>query len=303
MRLGWLAWSNPVAIWWGFLLVVSAANIALWLVLHRHFRSRTPDRRRGAFPVELMILLCAAYVFGCAFRSVLPRADVQRICLFDTWLSSVLVGRSVATVAEICFAIQWALVVRHLASLARSDMARSISNAIVPLIVLAECCSWYAVITTSYLGNTFENSIWTVTFLLIAAALLRLLHEFRGIIQFAIGTAVAGIAGYLAFLVIVDVPMYFDRWQADLTSGKQLLGLIGGLYDVSTRWAVTHDLAQWKDEIAWMSLYFSAAVWSSLALCSFGLLNDQLHRYRRSAANPRPASARLALHHRRGHSF
>ncbi len=44
-----------------------------------------------------MLLLCAAYVFGCAFRSVLPRADVQRICLFDTWLSSVVVGRSVAT--------------------------------------------------------------------------------------------------------------------------------------------------------------------------------------------------------------
>jgi hypothetical protein len=30
---------------------------------------------------------------------------------------------------------------------------------------------------------------------------------------------------------------------------------------------VTHDLAQWKDEIAWMSLYFSVAVWASLALC------------------------------------
>jgi hypothetical protein len=29
MPFGW--WSNPVAIWWGFLLVVSAANIALWL--------------------------------------------------------------------------------------------------------------------------------------------------------------------------------------------------------------------------------------------------------------------------------
>ncbi len=295
MLLGWLAWSNPVAIWWGFLLVVSAANIALWLLLHRYFRSRTWGPQRGAFRIELMVLLCAAYVFGCAFRSVLPRADVQRICLFDTWLSSVLVGRSVATVAEICFAIQWALVVRYLANLARSDMARSISSAIVPLIILAECCSWYAVITTSYLGNTLENSIWTVTFLLIAVALLRLLHEFRGIIQLAIGTAVAGIACYLAFLVMVDVPMYFDRWQADLTNGKQLLGIIGGLHDVSTRWAVTHDFRQWKDEIAWMSLYFSAAVWSSLALCSFGLVKDQLHRYRRSAAGLGAASARLAV--------
>jgi hypothetical protein len=165
----------------------------------------------------------------------------------------------------------------------------------VPLIVLAECCSWYAVITTSYLGNTIENSIWAATFLLIAAALLRLLIAFRGVVQVAIGTAVAGIAGYLSFLVIVDVPMYFGRWQADLSSGKELLGVVAGLYDVSTRWAVTHDFAHWKDEIAWMSLYFSAAVWSSLALCSFGLIRDRLPRYRASAARSRPARRPLSV--------
>jgi hypothetical protein len=43
---------------------------------------------------------------------------------------------------------------------------------------------------------------------------------------------------------------------------------------------VTHDLAEWKDEIAWMSLYFSLAVWSSLALCVFYSLEDQLPHYR-----------------------
>jgi hypothetical protein len=49
---------------------------------------------------------------------------------------------------------------------------------------------------------------------------------------------------------------------------------------VSTRWVVTHDLAEWKDEIAWMSLYFSAAVWASLALCVLYSLEDHLPRYR-----------------------
>ena len=131
-----------------------------------------------------MVLLCAAYVFGCAFRSVLPRADVQRICLFDTWLSSVFVGRSVATIAEICFVVQWAIVLRYLASLTQIGHGAATSRTpIVPLILLAECCSWYAVITTSYLGNTVENSIWAVTFLLIAVALLRLMTEFRGAVQ------------------------------------------------------------------------------------------------------------------------
>jgi hypothetical protein len=295
MNFDWLAWSNPVAIWWGFLLVVSSVNIALWVVLRRHLHKRALGHQRGTFRIELMVVLCAAYVFGCAFRSVLPRADVQRFVLFDTWLSSVMVGRSVATVAEVCFAIQWAIVLHQLGRLAKSDTAQNISKIIVPLILLAECCSLYAVITTSYLGSTIENSLWAVTFLLIAAGLLRLAYEFRGLMQLAIGMAIAGIVGYLAFLVIIDVPMYFDRWRADLISGKELLGVLTGLHDLSTRWAVTHDFTQWKDEIAWMTLYFSAAVWSSLALCSLGLISDRLAQYRASPARSNPAFRRLPI--------
>jgi hypothetical protein len=287
MGVDWVTLSNPVAIWWSSLLVVSITNILLWLWLRGCSRRRRPGRWRDTSPVEWLIPLCAAYVFVCAFRSVLPRADVQRICLFDTWLSSILVGRSVATVAEICFAVQWAIVLRELARLTDSGAARNISSAIVPLIVAAECCSWYAVITTSYLGNALENSLWAVTFLLIAAALVRLLKEFGGVVQLAIKSALVGIAGYVIFMFAVDVPMYWGRWQADATSGKALLGTLAGLHDVTTRWSVTHDIAQWKDEIAWMSLYFSVAVWSSLALGAFGLVQDRVPRCR---ARPRPRS-------------
>ena len=211
---------------------------------------------------------------------MLPRADVQRISLFDTWLSSVFVGRSVATVAEICFVLQWAIVLYQLAKLAKADTARNIATVIVPLILLAETFSWYAVITTNYLGNTLENSLWAVTFLLIAVALLRLLNDFRGAARLAIGLAVVGITAYLVFLVVIDVPMYFERWRQDMASGKELFGLLAGLHDLTTRWIVTHDIAQWQDEIAWMSLYFSVAVWSSLALGSFPLLQDRLLQYR-----------------------
>lgn len=282
MSLDWFTWSNPVAVWWAFLLGVSAANIGVWLLLHRRFRRRMSNFQLGILRVELMVLLSAAYVFGCAFRSILPRADVQRIALFDTWLSSVFVGRSVATIAEVCFVIQWAIVLHHLARLTRSDTVRNASLSIVPLILIAECYSWYAVVTTSYLGNAIENSLWAVAFTLIAVALVRLLVEFHGLVRLAIGVMVAGVACYLAFLVTVDVPMYVSRWHADLTNGKELLGVFSGFYDLVTRWAVTHDFVHWQDEIAWMSLYFSFAVWSSLALCGFDLVKHHLPRYRRS---------------------
>jgi len=282
MSLDWLTTSNPVAIWWSVLIAVSALNIGLWLLLHSHVRRISPRWRTGLRGIEPLVLLSAAYVFGCAFRSVLPRADVERICLFDTFLSSVFVGRSVATVAEVCFALQWAIVLHELAKIANSDTARNISRVIVPLIVLAECCSWYAVITTNYLGNVFENSLWTLTFAFVGVALWRLSYSFRGLAQYAVAAAATGAAAYVVFMCAVDVPMYFVRWQADLADGREFFGLFSGLHDLATRWVVTHDIAKWKEEIAWMSLYFSMAVWASLLLAGFGLVRHLLPRYRAS---------------------
>jgi len=286
MSLDWLDWSNPVAIWWCFLLVISVVNITLWLQLRSRF---------GNAVIEPLLLLSAVYVFGCAFRSVLPRADVQRICLFDTWLSSVMIGRSVATVAELCFAVQWAIVLRALGRLTNADTAKTISRMILPLIALAECCSWYAVISTNFLGNVLENSLWTVTFLLIAIALTRLHFAYRGIAQIVIAAMAAGVAGYVIFMATIDVPMYFARWHADVASGKELLGLFAGLHDVATRWVVTHDFAQWQDEIPWMSLYFSIAVWTSLALGGFALVRHLLPRYRARRPLARPTRRPVAI--------
>jgi hypothetical protein len=97
--------------------------------------------------------------------------------------------------------------------------------------------------------------------------------------RWALVVGIVGVACYLAFLVTVDVPMYLSRWREGHPDGGGLLGLLEGLRDVSTRWVVTHDIAHWKGELAWMALYFSAAVWSSLALCVFYAMQDQLTRY------------------------
>jgi hypothetical protein len=287
MRLDWLASSNPLAIWWSFLILVSAGNVALLFAIHSQYRKISLPRRAGMLATEPLLLLCAAYVIGCAFRSILPRADVQRICLFDTWLSSVFVGRSVATVAEMCFIIQWAIVLRACARVAHADSASNIARTIVPVVATAEACSWYAVITTNYLGNVLENSLWTAAFVLIAIALLDLLNRYRGAVRGAIAAAALGIAGYVAFMCTIDVPMYFVRWRADIAAHREFLGLFGGLHDVATRWVVTHDIARWDGEIAWMSLYFRAAVWTSLLLAGFGLMKRLLPRYRAGRPTPR----------------
>ena len=279
-----LAWSNPLAWWWSVLTLVSVANIAVWFVLVRQLKEPPAAHLSNASGIGLMLLLCAGYVFGCAFRSLLPRADVQRICLFDTWLSSVMVGRSVATVAELCFAAQWAVILHQLGSLTGAGTTLNVAWVIVPLIVIAECFSWYAVLTTHYIGNAIENSIWAGVFFLVGIGLGRLVPEFDGVARAVLIVGIIGIAAYLAFLMTVDVPMYLARWRAGIADGAKLLGPLEGLRDVSTRWVVTHDPAEWKGEITWMSLYFSAAVWASLALCVCYSLEDHLPRYRTDAA-------------------
>jgi hypothetical protein len=284
VRSGSLVWSNSVAWWWGLLTLVSAVNIAIWFVLYRWLLEQPAGGLASQSGIELMLLLCAGYVFGCAFRSFLPRADVQRICLFDTWLSSVMVGRTVATVAETCFAVQWAIILYQLGTMTGADTVTNVAWMIVPLILIAECFSWYAVLTTHYLYNAIENTIWAVVFFLIGVALCRLLPEFNGPVRVVFAIAITGIVCFLAFLMTVDVPMYLSRWRSEVGDGSKLLRPLEGLRDVSRRWVVTRDLAEWKDEIPWMSLYFSAAVWSSLALCVCYSLGNQLLRYRTQAA-------------------
>ena len=262
-----LAWTNPVSWWWAMLTLVSGVNIAAWILMYRELHDAGGS---GRIPgMQVMLLLSAAYVFGCAFRSLLPRADVQRICLFDTWLSSVVVGRSVATVAEVCFAAQWTMILLQLGTMSGATTAVTAAWVIVPLILIAECFSWHAVVTTNYLGNAIENSIWAVAFFIAGVGICRLIPEFDGALRIILVGAMVGIVVYLAFLMTVDVPMYLKRWRADVARGNRGLRPLEGFRDVSTRWVVTYDLSEWREEIAWMSLYFSAAVWASLGLCVF----------------------------------
>jgi hypothetical protein len=63
-----------------------------------------------------------------------------------------------ATVAEVCFAAQWAIVLHLLGRMTGVETTLNAAWVIVPLI-LAECFSWHAVLTRNYLGNSIENSM------------------------------------------------------------------------------------------------------------------------------------------------
>jgi hypothetical protein len=134
------------------------------------------------------------------------------------------------------------------------------------MIVVAELCSWYAVLTTSNLGHVIEESLWGLGAALLVASLVlswpRCRRELRPMLA---AVCVIG-AGYVVYMFQVDVPMYWARWVHDVEQGRQFLSIAQGLADTTGRWVVSHRWADWHTEIVWMSLYFSVAVWLSISL-------------------------------------
>jgi len=259
--------SVRVISWWSLLCAVAALNILLWsLSAIKLNRGRTVMAPEVHAARRLQLLLSAIYVFGCAFRSALPVFDVPRLCLFNTWLSSVIVGRSVATFAELCFVIQWALMLRESSRATGSTVGKIASMALVPLIAIAEICSWYSVLTTSNIGHVFEESLWGVAVALLVAGMATVWPRCTAARRPLLALWCAGGLAYVAYMFLVDVPMYWSRWIADEAIGRHYISIAQGVLDVSTRWVISYRWEDWKTEMAWMSLYFSAAVWVSISL-------------------------------------
>jgi hypothetical protein len=76
--------SSAVKIWWIVLCGVSVINVIAWFYSARLFASRRQSIDPNIYVWRRLILwLSCGYVFGCAFRSFLPRIDLERICLVD----------------------------------------------------------------------------------------------------------------------------------------------------------------------------------------------------------------------------
>ena len=259
--------SNAVTRWHALLRAAAALNLLLWTlaaVAVTHGRAAIDAGASTASQAQL--LLSAAYVLGCAFRSMLPVYDIPRIVLVDSRLSSVIVGRSVATVAELAFAGQWALLLHDIAVSSHSPFGQAVSLAIVPLILFAEGCSWYAVLTTAQGGHVVENSIWGLSAALLVVSMLMIGPQRLAELHPLMIVWCLGGAAYVAFMFLFDVPMYWSRWRADRANGRRYLCISQGAVDLWRRRVVSYRWEDWKSEVLWMSLYFTLGVWSSISL-------------------------------------
>lgn len=266
---------KEVLVWWVSLSVITLLNILVWLysvVLVR--RQKTCLSIENYILTRRMLILSGVYVFGCAIRAVLPRVDAHRIVLIDHWLSSILVGRTSATLAELCFIAQWALLLHAIGKYRNNYFVTHLSYWILPIIFVAELFSWGSVISTGNFGHVIEESLWVVAASLVLVSLVKLYALTTGIEKKLFVFLISGTVFYILFMITVDIPMYYERWQTDIALNRTIFSLVDGVRDLTYRWIVMVDWKTWKPEVPWMSLYYSVAVWMSIAMIYVPIMED-----------------------------
>lgn len=245
--------------WWRLLCSIAVLNLGLWC-----WTAATVEAR-GVTALQLG--LCGIYVAVCAFRSVFPRVDLERWCLIDHPLSSMALGRSCATVAEVAFAAQTAIVVNALFRSAGLSWPATLAWLIIPTLFTAQLFCWHAVITLNQRSHAIENSLWGGTYGLVAIGLALAWPRLDGLEAGLAGAGVVFGGAFAAFIAIIDVPMYLARWRASEPHGvERPASLSAGFRDAVQRRHATDDFAVWRSEVAWMTGYFSIAVWLSIGL-------------------------------------
>ncbi len=248
---------RKLTLWLGSLAALTAFNVGFWIWIASSASLRTPY-------AETQLLLSGVYVAVCGFRSLFPRVDLERVCLWDTWLSAILLGRTAATVAELCFALQCGLFVQRLSEITGTPMLTAGAHAFVPLVILAELGCWYAVLSLNHIGHVIEESLWALLMLILSAALATAALAAQGPLRSMLIAGSLVYASGAGLTIAFDVRMYVRRWRTR-AAGVHLT-FSTGLRDSQLRRQPTLAWEIWRDEVPWMTLYFSVGVWTSLAM-------------------------------------
>jgi len=245
--------------WWRALRALAALNVCLWLAAFVFAPAQ------GAH-VELQLVLSGVYVLVCAYRSVLPRVDLERLVVVDSRLSSIFLGRAAATVAEICFALQLGLLVHQLGVHAGIAWVQMAAWVVPVFMIVAQGFCWHSVLTLNHITQAVESSLWAAGFAWIAALLSAVAMGSSGWVNALAVFGALGAMAFVSYVLCVDVPMYWHRYQQGRVQGLVYMRLDHGARDAWQRRVPAGSWAAWKADALWLTPYFSLGVWASIAM-------------------------------------
>ena len=65
--------------------------------------------------------------------------------------------------------------------------------------------------------------------------------------------------GYVMYQTLIDLPMYYNRWQEDKANGRVDNELWDGVFDALRCHKVTRSSEHWSPNILWLTMYFTFA--------------------------------------------
>lgn len=245
--------------WWRALCALAVLNVCLWLAV-LNFGPVT-----GAHG-GLQLALSGVYVLVCAYRSVLPSVYLERLVVVDTHFSSIFLGRAAATVAEICFALQLGLLVHQLGVHVGIQWVQTAAWFVPVFMVAAQGFCWHSVLTLNHITQAVESTLWAVGFSWMAALLAVIALSSSGwVTALAVFGILASLA-FVAYVMSVDVPMYWRRYQHGRATGLVYMPLDQGARDAWNRRVHSGSWAAWRADALWLTPYFSFGVWISIAM-------------------------------------
>ena len=191
--------------------------------------------------------LMAVYVIVNCLRAIYPKRDVESTCLHKSHLSSIMFGRTIATIAEICFIL---LLINYYKSISDNNIS-SKTNLVLIIIIISEVFSWLGCLTKNQIYNSLEESGWLVSFLIFSKItwdILRVRND-----DFNLKFQLFCYTCFIIFLFFIDIPMYYNRYK---NHKKGYLSINQGLKSIMSCKIVTNNYDTWKDEILWQSGYF-----------------------------------------------
>ena len=235
--------------------------------------------------------LCFVYTCACFIRAVWPRKNLDRQCFFNTFINTMVVGRTLATIGELCFISQmkhaFIALSKDLCKLGRGDpsthkLIQDIASATWWFIVVAQTCCWICVTTGYTAWSAVEESIWTICFAFfwLSALYFRFLvisknenlhREFK-MSRILLNTFLFCTTIYLIFMITIDVPMYINLVSQYEKEGRKYISFVEGLITGTSCNKVSKKFSDWWTEARWQTPYFTFAVWVSLALAAMPYL-------------------------------
>ena len=259
------------------LTLVSVINI--FIITYYYFSKHNLNK----FSKKLTILVMI-YTYVCAIRGIYPRIEDSGLCAYDNTISKPIIGRTLATVAELSFAMFFVLLTKtFLKDIFKINNntnllgLKKINNVLFPLIILAQIFCWIGSITKDTQWNALEESLWAI-FALVKVVIYSIMYyniykisnnkltNSIKLLKMLIPFIVIFMSVYFIYMVCIDVPLYIKKSKN--YKGK-LNSLFQGLKELSLCRVVTFSYKKWKNEIPWLTSYFTLAVWFAIFMLIF----------------------------------